>query len=248
MHCVAVYGFCGFVNTNNALLSGLWAISDRCLRSCCENHSAVVVWVMSTSMHPPLSRESISRQGLAILDEYGLADVTMRRVASALGVAPGALYWHISNKQELIAGIATLIIAPLIDAPPHAAPSPAALCAKLRETLLRHRDGAEVVTTAMSQPGSTVAHELTRIMREAIARELADARREASISNVHSVADGLLYMTLGAASVHQAAEQLAEATGERAAEPATAATDVAAAISLLLTGLLDASSPPPTEP
>ena len=113
MHCVAVYGFCGFVNTNNALLSGLWAISDRCLRSSCENHSAVVVWVMLTSMHPPLSRESISRQGLAILDEYGLADVTMRRVASALGVAPGALYWHISNKQELIAGIATLIIAPI---------------------------------------------------------------------------------------------------------------------------------------
>ncbi|EEI16935.1 TetR/AcrR family transcriptional regulator [Corynebacterium lipophiloflavum] len=198
-------------------------------------------------MHSSLSRESISRQGLKILDEYGLADVTMRRVASSLGVAPGALYWHISNKQELIAGIAALIVAPLVDAPPADAPTPAALCAALRATLLRHRDGAEVVTTAMSQPGSTVARELTRIMREAIARELVEARREASTSNVHSVADGLLYMTLGATGVHQAAAQLAEATGATTTDAADT-TDVAAAISLLLKGLRDGSDPAPTTP
>ena len=48
-----------------------------------------------------LSRERITQAALELLSGYGLADVSMRRVASSLGVAPGALYWHIANKQEL---------------------------------------------------------------------------------------------------------------------------------------------------
>ena len=43
-----------------------------------------------------LSPERITDAALAILAEYGLGDVSMRRVAAALGVAPGALYWHLS--------------------------------------------------------------------------------------------------------------------------------------------------------
>lgn len=38
-----------------------------------------------------LSRETITAAALSILGEYGLGDVSMRRVATALGVAPGAL-------------------------------------------------------------------------------------------------------------------------------------------------------------
>lgn len=59
-----------------------------------------------------LHRESIIEAATTLLNTYGLADVTMRRVASSLGVAPGALYWHIANKQALIAALAEDTIAP----------------------------------------------------------------------------------------------------------------------------------------
>ena len=64
-----------------------------------------------------LTRERITEAALAILAKYGLADVSMRRVATSLSVAPGALYWHISNKQELIASMAEEIVQVLINGP-----------------------------------------------------------------------------------------------------------------------------------
>ena len=188
---------------------------------------------------PPLSRETISRAALEILDEYGFADVTMRRVSSALGVAPGALYWHVKNKQDLISAIATLIVAPLHTKADRV--GAAELCRLLRETLLSHRDGAELVMSAMSQPGSTVAEDLTRLMREALERELNGVDKGASPRGVPAVADGLVYMTLGATTVHQSAAQLAEATGAGAAnsdsdrgDAGEAGTDVTAAVTLLI--------------
>ena len=63
-----------------------------------------------------LRRADVVDGAMAILDEYGLADLTMRRLASSLGVQPGALYWHFPNKQTLLGALADRILAPL-DAP-----------------------------------------------------------------------------------------------------------------------------------
>ena len=38
---------------------------------------------------------------LALLDEVGLDELTMRRLAQALGVRAGAIYWHFANRQDL---------------------------------------------------------------------------------------------------------------------------------------------------
>ncbi|WP_146128808.1 TetR/AcrR family transcriptional regulator [Corynebacterium sp. 13CS0277] len=65
-----------------------------------------------------LTRPTILTAAIAILDEYGLADTTMRRIAKQLSVAPGALYWHFPNKQALLAGIAVELLRPLIGAAP----------------------------------------------------------------------------------------------------------------------------------
>jgi len=46
-----------------------------------------------------------------LLDELGLPDLTMRRLASTLEVQPSALYWHFPNKQALLASVADQIIA-----------------------------------------------------------------------------------------------------------------------------------------
>ncbi|WIM72237.1 TetR family transcriptional regulator [Corynebacterium suedekumii] len=99
-----------------------------------------------------LSRDTIVTAAMEILDSYGLADMTMRRVATHLGVAPGALYWHLANKQQLIAAIADRILAPALDTTDPA--SPEELADRLRTALLAHRDGAELVSAALSQPDS----------------------------------------------------------------------------------------------
>ena len=112
-----------------------------------------------------LSRERITGAALGILREYGLADVSMRRVATTLGVAPGALYWHVANKQELIATVAEAIVQPLLDGP---VPDPAALSRQLRELILGVRDGAEVVVAAVGQPDSQVRDDLERRFDEAV--------------------------------------------------------------------------------
>ena len=45
-----------------------------------------------------------------ILDNYGIADLTMRRLGRELNVSPGALYWHFANKQQLLGAIADRIL------------------------------------------------------------------------------------------------------------------------------------------
>jgi len=176
-----------------------------------------------------LTRERITGAALAILAEYGLADVSMRRVATSLSVAPGALYWHIANKQELIASMAEEIVQELFDGP---LPDPARLSGELRQALLSTRDGAEVVVAAVSQPGSQVQKELETRFAVSVRAWLGEA---ASISDVRVAARGLLRLTLGDAAVQQAAAQLAQATG--ADEESDGADEHAAAVAFLLDGL-----------
>jgi TetR/AcrR family tetracycline transcriptional repressor len=57
-----------------------------------------------------LRRQDVLDGAIAILDEYGLADLTMRRLATSLHVQPGALYWHFPNKQTLLGAIADHIL------------------------------------------------------------------------------------------------------------------------------------------
>ena len=47
-----------------------------------------------------LSREKILDTAYEVLATYGLADLSMRRLAQELHVAPGALYYHVKNKQQ----------------------------------------------------------------------------------------------------------------------------------------------------
>ncbi|WP_326822684.1 TetR/AcrR family transcriptional regulator C-terminal domain-containing protein [Streptosporangium sp. NBC_01756] len=49
-----------------------------------------------------LDRGRIIATALQLLDEVGLDQLTLRRLASELGVQAPALYWHFANKQELL--------------------------------------------------------------------------------------------------------------------------------------------------
>jgi AcrR family transcriptional regulator len=50
---------------------------------------------------PPLTRERVVAEALAIIAQDGAEALTMRTLAGRLGVVPGALYRHVRNKTQL---------------------------------------------------------------------------------------------------------------------------------------------------
>ena len=103
-----------------------------------------------------LTRERIVQEALSLLAENGLEGVTLRRLATRLGVQAPTLYWHIRNKEELLVDLGDAILAPLAEL---AEPGEsdwrdwllqAALC--FRTALLAHRDGAQIVASAQMSP------------------------------------------------------------------------------------------------
>lgn len=54
---------------------------------------------------PELSRLAIVDRALALADAEGIDAVTTRRLAQEFGVTPMALYWHVKNKDELLAAM-----------------------------------------------------------------------------------------------------------------------------------------------
>ena len=65
---------------------------------------------MATTKTPEADRTRLTKQvvverALALGDAEGLEAITIRRLATELGVTPMALYWHFRNKEELLAGL-----------------------------------------------------------------------------------------------------------------------------------------------
>src|SRR6266508_3298641 len=50
---------------------------------------------------PPLTRERVVAEALTVIAQDGVAALTMRTLATRLGVVPGALYRHVRNKEQL---------------------------------------------------------------------------------------------------------------------------------------------------
>jgi len=96
-------------------------------------------------------RDDVVARAVDVLDRYGLADLTMRRLGAELGVQPSALYHHFPSKQALLAAVADEMLArstwPADGSWDERATG---ICSVLRDSLLAYRDGAEVVATVWS--------------------------------------------------------------------------------------------------
>jgi AcrR family transcriptional regulator len=57
----------------------------------------------------PLSRERVLRGAVAVADGAGLGALTMRSLASELGVRPMSLYHYVASKDEILDGIVDLV-------------------------------------------------------------------------------------------------------------------------------------------
>jgi TetR/AcrR family tetracycline transcriptional repressor len=115
-----------------------------------------------------VNREIVVEAGLKLLNEVGLEQLTLRRLAKELKIQAPTLYWHFKSKEALIDAVATLVLA---QGAPGLVPSKSANDWKtwvnafgigLRQTLLKYRDGARVV--AGSHLTDTVFMETTELI------------------------------------------------------------------------------------
>ena len=138
-----------------------------------------------------LHKRDVVDAATTLLDTYGIADLTMRRLARELNVSPGALYWHFANKQQLLGAVADRILESVADAPGEWRGRVTGICGRLRDALLSHTDGAELVSAIFASGQS-----------EAMARILADlteAATDAGVEHAHAdlAARTILYYVLG---------------------------------------------------
>jgi len=105
--------------------------------------------------NPHIEPEAVVRIGLEILDAEGLERVTLRQIASRLGVQAPALYWHFKDKSDIIDDMAQAILKDggiedlvLPDDKSAWAEWLTQTAHSLRRTLLSHREGARIVAGA----------------------------------------------------------------------------------------------------
>ena len=175
-----------------------------------------------------LTKTDVLDAALAILDAYGLADLTMRRLGGALGVRAGALYHHVPNKQTLLAGVADRILGPVRIPEGPWRPALEAWACGLRGALLDHRDAADLVSTARAMglaESDAVAGPAARLVAAGLAG-----------SDAYAAAASVLHFTLGHVAEEQARRDW-ELFGKP--DPARAATATPASFALGVDLLLD---------
>lgn len=122
-------------------------------------------------MRAELSRLAIVDRALAIADEQGLDAITIRRLAQEFGVTPMALYWHVSNKDELLAAMGDRFFDALAPLPSHGTWSEQlrAATTSLVETLRRHPGAAQLAAPRVLQcePGRELAERVLGLLRAA---------------------------------------------------------------------------------
>jgi AcrR family transcriptional regulator len=64
-----------------------------------------------------LSRERIIEASIELLDGSGEGGLTFRTLSERLATGPGAIYWHIANKSDLLTAACDAIIARTMNAP-----------------------------------------------------------------------------------------------------------------------------------
>ncbi|MEV4046812.1 TetR family transcriptional regulator [Streptomyces sp. NPDC049744] len=64
----------------------------------------------------PLSRERIVEAAVELLDSVGERGLTFRALAERLSTGPGAIYWHITGKAELLTAATDAVVAAAVTA------------------------------------------------------------------------------------------------------------------------------------
>lgn len=109
-----------------------------------------------TDPRMPLNRERVLRAAVKIADDHGIESLTMRRLAEEVGAEAMSLYYHVTNKEDVLDGVVDLIareineVVDRIDVPSQGADWKNAVRRRIlsaREVFLRHRWAPAVFQT-----------------------------------------------------------------------------------------------------
>ena len=135
------------------------------------------------TQRPRLSKSAVVAQAMALADAEGLEALTIRRLATELGVTPMALYWHFRNKEELLTGLAEQLWSEIDTDLDPAAPWPAqlrGLLESLIHVLRAHPSASELLIVGEKQ--STAALEANEAALEVLHRAGFDPRHASAIA------------------------------------------------------------------
>jgi TetR/AcrR family tetracycline transcriptional repressor len=119
----------------------------------------------------PLTQAQVVRAALALLDEVGLDQLTMRRLAERLGVKAPSLYRHVQDKDELLVLLGDEISGeiPMARAAGTWREQLVEMAENVRRGLLAHRDAARLlaITAPFGPRRLRLIEALLRILRSA---------------------------------------------------------------------------------
>ncbi|MGO4205468.1 TetR/AcrR family transcriptional regulator [Rhodococcus sp. TAF43] len=127
-----------------------------------------------------LTRDRLVAIAHGYVTEHGLDALTMRRLAVAAGVSPGAIYKHFRDQRDLRRAMADAVYATIdlsdIDTDRPTAEQVIACCMRMRAAMLQFRDGGRIVAGSYSPFAATAALGATlRTLLHAIALPSFDA-------------------------------------------------------------------------
>ncbi|HKA96044.1 MAG TPA: TetR family transcriptional regulator [Streptosporangiaceae bacterium] len=131
-----------------------------------------------------LSKAAVVDRALALSDAEGLDALTVRRLATELGVTPMALYWHFRSKEELLGGLADRLWAEIDTDVDEAADWPQQLRGLLESLVrvLREHPSASTLLLAGNKLNSEAALVATETTLEVLRRAGFDPPRAAAIA------------------------------------------------------------------
>jgi AcrR family transcriptional regulator len=164
----------------------------------------------TASERRPLTQEFVVDTALRLVEEYGAAALTMRRLADELGAAVTAIYWHVGNRDALL----DLLVDRIVDDMGHVKASgrtPRSRIASLARSLRRKLIARPHLVGLAHERSRTPA--LFQPVQAALARELAavDIRgSEAALIiralQAHVIASVVLERTTNRGPVRQTTE------------------------------------------
>ncbi|MFC7847071.1 TetR/AcrR family transcriptional regulator [Arthrobacter sp. NPDC057388] len=112
-----------------------------------------------------LNRQRVLQAAVALADEAGIDELSMRRLGQELGVVPMALYKHVANKEELLDGMVEAIISEIDPAVTDPAASGAGWknavrlrVLSARAVLQRHRWARQVLESRTNQTPAVLGY------------------------------------------------------------------------------------------
>jgi TetR/AcrR family transcriptional regulator, tetracycline repressor protein len=174
-----------------------------------------------------------------LLAERGLAGLTMRGLASRLGVAPNALYSHVSSKTALIDDLLDEVLG-LVDTPDPEVEPGTGLESIMRSSFSALLEHPDLVPSFLARQGARGpnAHRLGEVMFAFLARAGITGTRAEEARRV------LIVYTIGFAALATSSALEQDAAGPVPEDELT--RNFASGLTWLLTGIISGAGRPPS--